>query len=153
MVELIIGSRAAGINLSGGILNPVSRESHGYELSAATVPDWKRGRAGARRAGHRLHEITWKGNQNELTLFIQVQEKGRTAMFSRRALTSYLAAVIIVLAILTGIRWLIAGEAGAGKTLIFCLGFLFGMIAMYIALHVYRDDIWPWLSSWRKRLS
>jgi hypothetical protein len=74
-------------------------------------------------------------------------------MFSQRALTTYLAAVVIVMAVLIGIRWLIAGGAGAGKTLIFCVGFLFGMIAMYIALHVYRDDIWPWLSAWGKRLS
>ena len=36
-------------------------------------------------------------------------------MFSRRALTTYLAAVVIVMAALTGIRWLIAGAAGAGQ--------------------------------------
>lgn len=74
-------------------------------------------------------------------------------MFSQRALTNYLAAVIIVMAVVTGIRWLVAGETGARNMLIFFAGFLFGMIAMYIALHIYRDDIWPWLSSWAKRLS
>jgi hypothetical protein len=64
-------------------------------------------------------------------------------MFSRPSLTSYVAAIIIVMAIVAGIRWLIAGEAETTKMLIFFAGFLFGIIAKYIALHIYRDDLWP----------
>jgi hypothetical protein len=68
-------------------------------------------------------------------------------MFPQRTLTTYVIAVVIVLAAVTGIRWLAGGYEGAAKMLIFSAGFLFGMIAMYIAMHVYRDNIWPWLSS------
>ena len=68
-------------------------------------------------------------------------------MFAQRTLTTYVIAVIIVLAVVTGVRWLTAGYEGAAKMLIFSAGFLCGMIAMYIATHVYRDNIWPWLSS------
>ncbi|MGO8954086.1 MAG: hypothetical protein ACLPWS_22600 [Rhodomicrobium sp.] len=67
-------------------------------------------------------------------------------MFPQRPLTTYIIAVIIVMAAVTGVRYLIAEYGGAEKTLIFFLGFLFGMAAMYIAMHVYRDNIWPWLS-------
>ena len=64
-------------------------------------------------------------------------------MFPQRRLTTYVAAVVILLAAVTGIRWLMGGYEGAQKMLIFGAGFLFGMIAMYIAMHVYRDNIWP----------
>jgi len=74
-------------------------------------------------------------------------------MFPQRALTTYIAAVIIVMAAVIGIRWLAAGPEGTQKMAVFFAGFLFGMIAMYIAMHIYRDDIWPWLSSWGKDLS
>jgi hypothetical protein len=53
----------------------------------------------------------------------------------------------MVLAIVTGIRWLAGGYPAAEKMIVFSAGFLFGMIAMYIAMHLYRDNIWPWLSS------
>ena len=71
-------------------------------------------------------------------------------MFQTGTLTRYIVAVLIVLAAVTGIRWLIVGyrgARGAETMLVFSGGFLFGMIAMYIATHVYRDNIWPWLSS------
>jgi membrane protein YdbS with pleckstrin-like domain len=68
-------------------------------------------------------------------------------MFREHTLMTYVVAVVIVMAVLIGIRWLLVGYQGAEKTLVFCIGFLFGMIAMYIAMHVYRDDIWQWLSS------
>ncbi|MGO9544503.1 MAG: hypothetical protein ACLPPF_06885 [Rhodomicrobium sp.] len=71
-------------------------------------------------------------------------------MFQTRTLTRYVAAVLIVLAAVTAIRWLIVGyrgARGAETMLVFSGGFLCGMIAMYIAMHVYRDNIWPWLSS------
>jgi hypothetical protein len=56
------------------------------------------------------------------------------------------AAVIIVLAAVIGIRWLIAGYGAAEKVMIFGAGFLCGMIAMYLAVHLYRDNIWRWFS-------
>ena len=68
-------------------------------------------------------------------------------MFPQRTLTTYVIAVVIVMAVVVLIRWLVAGHEGAQKMLIFFAGFLFGMIAMYIATHVYRDNIWPWLSA------
>jgi len=67
-------------------------------------------------------------------------------MLPQRALSTYVVAVIIVMAILIGIRWLLGGYEEAHKVLIFCGGFFFGMVAMYIATHIYRDNIWPWLS-------
>jgi Zn-dependent protease with chaperone function len=68
-------------------------------------------------------------------------------MFAQHTLTRYIIAVIIVLAVVTGIRWLMAGYDGAAKMAVFGGGFLCGMAAMYIAMHIYRDNIWPWLSS------
>jgi hypothetical protein len=68
-------------------------------------------------------------------------------MFPERTLTNYVVAVVIVLAIVTGIRWLAGGYPAAEKMIVFSAGFPFGMIAMYIAMHLYRDNIWPWLSS------
>jgi len=56
-------------------------------------------------------------------------------------------AVLIVLAGVTVIRWLIVGYPAAVQMLVFPGGFLCGMIAMYIAMHIYRDNIWPLLSS------
>lgn len=67
-------------------------------------------------------------------------------MLHQRSLTTYVAAVIAVMAALICIRWLAAGYEGALKAAIFCAGFLFGMIAMYLAIHLYRDNIWPWFS-------
>ncbi len=67
-------------------------------------------------------------------------------MFHQRTLTAYIVAVVIVMAVVIVIRWLAAGDRGAEQTLIFFSGFLFGMIAMYIAMHIYRDNIWPWFS-------
>jgi hypothetical protein len=55
-------------------------------------------------------------------------------MFPQRALTTYVIAVVIVLAAVTGIRWLAGGYEGAAKMLIFSAGFLFGMIAMYFLM-------------------
>lgn len=68
-------------------------------------------------------------------------------MFQTGTLTRYVIAVLIVLAAVAGIRWLMAGHQGAEKMLVFSGGFFFGMVAMYIAMHVYRDDIWTWFSS------
>jgi hypothetical protein len=68
-------------------------------------------------------------------------------MFPQRTLAVYVIAVVIVLAAVIGIRWLIGGYEGATKMVIFSAGFPGGMIAMYIAMHVYRDNISPWHSS------
>ena len=68
-------------------------------------------------------------------------------MLRTQALSTYIVAVVIVLAAVTGIRWLIVGYPGAEKMPVFTGGFLCGMVAMYIAMHLYRDNIWPWHSS------
>ncbi len=67
-------------------------------------------------------------------------------MFPRHTLTTYVVAVIIVMAIVIGVFWL-TGDARTQRVLTFFIGFICGMIAMYIAVHVYADNIWPWLSS------
>jgi len=50
----------------------------------------------------------------------------------------YVVAVIIVLAIVNYLIWLERGAAGLRLMEIFSIGFLAGMLAMYIAVHVYR---------------
>jgi hypothetical protein len=67
-------------------------------------------------------------------------------MFPQRTLTTYVVAVIIVMAVVIGICWLRRIRESTESAGIFPR-FLFGMIAKYIAMHVYRDDIWPWISS------
>lgn len=67
-------------------------------------------------------------------------------MLHQRSLTTYVAAVIIVLAAVICVRWLACGYGAAQKAVIFGGGFLCGMIAMYLAMHLYRDNIWRWFS-------
>ncbi len=57
----------------------------------------------------------------------------------RHSLLGYVIAVVIGLTIVIGIVWSLRGPAYANKTLIFAAGFLCGMVAMYIAVHVYWD--------------
>jgi len=52
-------------------------------------------------------------------------------------LSSYIISVIIVLAIVNIIVWFEGGEAIRKKVEFVSLGFLLGMSAMYIAMHVY----------------
>ncbi len=64
------------------------------------------------------------------------------------SLLAYVISVVIGLAIAIAIVWSLRGPAYAARTAIFAAGFLLGMVAMYIAVHVYWDiPIWRgWLS-------
>jgi len=53
-------------------------------------------------------------------------------------LTLYVVGVIIVLAIINGIAWFAYGGVNFKAIESFSLGFLMGMLAMYIAVHIYR---------------
>jgi hypothetical protein len=50
----------------------------------------------------------------------------------------YVIGVVIVLAIINCIARFVGGEAKFGAIEIFSLGFLMGMLAMYVAVHVYK---------------
>ncbi len=54
------------------------------------------------------------------------------------SLTVYVIGVIIVLAVVNGITWLVGGMGRFRTMELVSLGFLLGMLAMYIAMHVYR---------------
>ena len=59
-------------------------------------------------------------------------------MSSLHTLKSYVIGVILVIAILVGIKAYLSGMAEASKATLFSGGFLLGMLAMYIAIRVYR---------------
>ena len=50
----------------------------------------------------------------------------------------YVIGVIVVLAIINYIAWFAGGEAKLKTFELFSGGFLSGMLAMYIAVHIYR---------------
>jgi hypothetical protein len=54
-----------------------------------------------------------------------------------RPLWHYVIAVLVVLAVLNGLMQYLGGAARARDVAIFSAGFLIGMLAMYIAVHVY----------------
>ena len=56
----------------------------------------------------------------------------------RYPLSIYVTGVIIVLAIINCIAWFVGGVIHARNISIFSGGFLLGMLAMYIAVHIYR---------------
>ncbi len=56
----------------------------------------------------------------------------------RHPLSLYVTGVIIVLAILNGIAWFAGQGMHARNVSSFSGGFLMGMLAMYIAMHIYR---------------
>jgi hypothetical protein len=51
----------------------------------------------------------------------------------------YAAAVMLALATMLGVTYVARGPAAAAAASVFAVGFLLGMLAMYIAVHVYRD--------------
>ena len=55
----------------------------------------------------------------------------------RYPLSLYVTGVIIVLAIINCIAWFAGGVMHARNIIIFSSGFLLGMLAMYIAVHIY----------------
>jgi hypothetical protein len=56
----------------------------------------------------------------------------------RYSLWVYVIGVIIALAIVNWLAWLVGGAAQLGTAELVSLGFLLGMLAMYIAVHLYR---------------
>ena len=55
----------------------------------------------------------------------------------KHPLSSYVIAMIIVLVAVNVIVWLVGGEMKAKSFTVFSAGFLLGMLAMYIAVHLY----------------
>ncbi|HLW48623.1 MAG TPA: hypothetical protein VKW09_12755 [bacterium] len=56
----------------------------------------------------------------------------------RSPLWLYVVGVIVVLSIVNVIAWFTGGAAKLKATELFSAGFLLGMLAMYIAVHLYR---------------
>lgn len=50
----------------------------------------------------------------------------------------YVIGVIVALAIVNWVAWLTGGATKLGKVEDFSIGFSLGMLAMYIAMHVYQ---------------
>ena len=53
-------------------------------------------------------------------------------------LSLYVFGVIVVLVIVNCLAWFLYGEKEFRSIMTFSLGFLLGMLAMYIAVHLYR---------------
>jgi len=53
-------------------------------------------------------------------------------------LTRYVIGVVVVLAIVICIAWFIGGSGRAWKLSHFAAAFLLGMLAMYVAMHIYK---------------
>ena len=60
-----------------------------------------------------------------------------TEIMRRLPLWVYVVGVIIALAVVNGIAWFVGGAAKLRSLELFSAGFLFGMLAMYIAVHIY----------------
>ncbi len=59
---------------------------------------------------------------------------------SRRApLVVYLMGIAVVWAVVLGLGWLIGGSERLNLLAMVCFGFAVGMLAMYIAVHVYKS--------------
>jgi hypothetical protein len=56
----------------------------------------------------------------------------------KRPLSVYVIGVIIALAIVNYMAWLTGGEAKLRVSELVSCGFLLGMLAMYVAVHLYR---------------
>ena len=57
----------------------------------------------------------------------------------RVPLIVYVIGVAVVWAVVLGIAWFIGGPARFNAFALVCLGFALGMLAMYIAVHVYKS--------------
>jgi hypothetical protein len=57
----------------------------------------------------------------------------------KRPLWIYIFGVIVALAIVNYLAWLVDSTATLHVSLLVSGGFLLGMLAMYIAVHLYRD--------------
>jgi drug/metabolite transporter (DMT)-like permease len=59
---------------------------------------------------------------------------------SKRApLVVYLIGVAVVWAVVLGLGWVIGGSERLNLLAMVCFGFAVGMLAMYIAMHVYKS--------------
>ena len=56
----------------------------------------------------------------------------------KRPLWLYVVGVIVTIAIVNYVSWSIGGAARFGTSELVSLGFLLGMLAMYIAVHLYK---------------
>ncbi|EDY18438.1 hypothetical protein CfE428DRAFT_4222 [Chthoniobacter flavus Ellin428] len=56
----------------------------------------------------------------------------------QRRLSVYVTAVMVVLVIANCLAWLVGGAARFRAMGIYSSGFLIGMLAMYIAMHLYK---------------
>ena len=56
----------------------------------------------------------------------------------KRPLSTYVIGVLIALVIVNYIAWLTGGVAKLQTSGLVSIGFLLGMLAMYIAVHLYR---------------
>jgi len=56
----------------------------------------------------------------------------------KRPLSVYVVGVVIAIVIVNIIAWFTGGGDKLHTTMIFSLGFLLGMLAMYIAVHIYK---------------
>lgn len=63
-------------------------------------------------------------------------------MSSKKPLWIYVTAVIITLIVINLVGYFIVGTLSQALK-IFSLGYIIGMIAMYIAVHVYESKAWP----------
>ena len=62
----------------------------------------------------------------------------RNMGIKRVPLIVYVIGVAIVWAVVLGLGWFIGGPARFNTFALVCLGFALGMLAMYIAVHVYK---------------
>lgn len=58
--------------------------------------------------------------------------------FRKRPLWVYVIGVVVVLAVVNYAAWLVDSAATFNTALTFSGGFLLGLLAMYIAVHLYR---------------
>ncbi|HEY5383228.1 MAG TPA: hypothetical protein VIJ88_01595 [Candidatus Paceibacterota bacterium] len=56
----------------------------------------------------------------------------------KRPLWVYVGGVVIALVVVSYIAWLTGGDAKLHTSELVSVGFLLGMLAMYIAVHLYR---------------
>lgn len=57
---------------------------------------------------------------------------------NKRPLYVYVIAVVVVWAVILGIVWSLGDIARFHTFALVCLGFVLGMLAMYIAVHLYK---------------
>ena len=69
--------------------------------------------------------------------FVQCYTKG---MNHKLPLAVYVIGVIVAWAIVLCVAWFVGGQADVRTFGFVCAGFLLGMLAMYIAVHLYRRN-------------